>query len=155
MLRRALSILTVALMALLLSPGQASAVSAVKVNGTFTVVVLTPPSGIPVGSDACLLTANVRLSFAGTLVGEASGPITILSQAPCDRPPTAGDVFVARLSFGGTIAGTPASTRLLYGGQTSPKGAVIGTMVTTDLPGLLDVRAQAGVGGSYTGVVRR
>lgn len=154
-MRKSLIVLILVVGTSLLWPTQASALASVEAVGTFTVDSVQVRDAVPVGSTACLLSADVTLSFHGTLDGGASGPITVLSNAACDQPPVAGDVFLARVIFRGVIAGRAATTRLIYAGHTAPvTGAVAGTMVTAGPVAVLHVSAQAGVGGTYTGVVR-
>lgn len=152
MMRRALFLIA-ALVAALVTTTPASAGTAVLASGTFTVDSVQLRSALPLPGGTCLLTATVGLSFRGTLTGGANGPIQVISQAPCDQPPTHGDVFLAPLTFAGVIAGQPARTPLLYSGRTDTTGRVTGTMLTSDPPAALQVQARAGVGGSYTGVV--
>ncbi len=153
MIRRSLLVLVSVVSLAVIGPATASAATVVSAGGNFTVDSVQVRSAVPVGGFECLLSATVTLTFHGTLVGGATGPITVLSKAPCDQPPTAGDAFLARLTFRGTVAGAPTATALVYAGQTAKTGQVTGTMITARPASLLQVQAVAGVGGSYTGDV--
>lgn len=132
------------------TPASAAPVAAA---GSFAVKSVQVVKLTPVGSGACLITADVALQLNGTLRGTAAGPIRIASKSPCDQQPKAGDTFVAPLTFTGTVRTAKVTTTIVYAGITRPDGSVTGTMAVTKPQGVLQVAAKAGVGGTYRGVL--
>lgn len=149
-------VMSIVLCAMLVAvPGQAAvATESIAATGSFAFAGLVVQDVQPVGR-ACLIRGDITFLFTqGTLEGVASGPVTVISFAPCDAPiGSAGDHFDARLGFDGTIAGEAATTSIHLTGATRPGGEIDGVMVVHGggYSGALAVDAVAFQGGTYAG----
>jgi hypothetical protein len=139
----------------------AGAAPAARAAGTFTATItgLQPPQDR--GAN-CLLTVDGVLEFGagGTLVGAATGTTTALVHASCGEVLSSplgafSDAFTFRGTFVGTVDGQPVEDELVYAGASRPPGDITATIrIGRAATAVLQVDAQVGVGGTYTGIAR-
>jgi hypothetical protein len=161
-IRRLLVASTTALLIAIGAAAPASARSAVRAEGDFTVAIDFPTLVLrDVSGGRCQLTVDGTLTFTGTLAGDATGTTTALVFATCAEvattpPGTFFDLFRFSGDFIGTVGGTAVTGSLSYAGFTRPGGAIDAAIVVRGGAfGVLRADAVVAVGGTYAGVVTR
>jgi hypothetical protein len=159
-MRRAISLLIVTSLLVLGISVPATANGELTASGTFDTTLDFSTLTVTPGGKACRLSVEGQLSFDGTLDGTADAATTALVFAPCSEvqptpPGTFADVFRSRLEFRGTVAGTPATAKILSVGVTRAGGEIDAVMLVDgdDVMGRLHLDATVGVGGSYQGML--
>jgi hypothetical protein len=135
------------------------AAAPVVVAGTFLVDPPPVVTGVTPIDGFCRIDLQATFKFSGGLAGAFTAPFTILSLAPCGVP--ARELFEAHGTYVGTVAGSSGAFDFVFGGSIDTHSHASGDLVVVrgsgalaGLQGSVHLSGQAGVGGTYTGVVQ-
>jgi hypothetical protein len=133
--------------------------SSTTVAGDFRVTSTRVTSVQPI-DGACRIGLTATFSFTGSLVGSFIAAFDIVKLGVCDPSVGATELFVARGTFTGAVAGSSGAFDFIFVGSIDPLGNAHGDLIVTrgsgglsNLHGTLQLAGQAGVRGTYSGTV--
>lgn len=111
--------------------------------------------------NRCEFSVKAKVTFTGTLSGEARGKTTAIIFSPCVKagsnpPGTFRDTFRFRGKFSGAIGGKPTTGSLKYSGVTAPGGDIRAAVHFDGDDGWAHLRADGNIarGNDYSGAVK-
>ena len=142
---------------LLLSIPIAYATPPTPANGSFQVVSANPTSVRQV-DDICIIDLDATFAFQGTFTGSFAAHFRIVHRGQCTQP--APETFEAQGTYQGSVNTASGAFDFNFQGSIDAQGNAQGELVIlrgtaglVNLHGMLTLTGQAGVGGSYSGLI--
>lgn len=132
--------------------------AAQAVSGTWQIGSILSSSAEPVGRS-CIINLDDTLNWQGDIAGTSSQHTRIEHFGPCDQP--APEVFTARGTFQGTVAGVSGTFDFQLVGRVDAQGNAQAPLVIlssagglANLRGLVTLTGPLVPGGTYSGNIR-